>query len=125
MPLDYNTNQRLVIDGLQRMWSIIRFLTEDNWKLSTLKDIDYRLSGRRVAYIHQGLVCAWREMRCSSSVTGLRGRGDRGDAGLALADALGPAPPADARESGRGEGGALQPAVQAVRLLPGQEDLSG
>lgn len=51
--LDYNTNRRLVIDGLQRMRSIIRFLTDDNWKLSNLKDIDERLSGRRVAYIKE------------------------------------------------------------------------
>jgi len=51
--LDYNTNNRIVIDGLQRMWSIIRFLTDDNWKLSALKDIDDRLSGRRVSYIEE------------------------------------------------------------------------
>eukprot|EP01047_Picozoa_sp_COSAG01_P044585 COSAG01_NODE_4044_length_5408_cov_1.746468_8_plen_407_part_00 len=51
--LDYNTNKRLVIDGLQRMWSIIRFLTEPNWKLSNLKDIDDRLSGKRVSYIKE------------------------------------------------------------------------
>jgi hypothetical protein len=51
--LDYKTNSRLVIDGLQRMWSIIRFLTEDDWKLSALKDIDERLSGRRLSYIKQ------------------------------------------------------------------------
>ncbi len=49
--LDYNTNERLVIDGLQRMWSIIRFLTEPDWKLSSLKDIDGLLSGKRVSYI--------------------------------------------------------------------------
>ncbi len=51
--LDYRTNKRLVIDGLQRMWSIIRFLTDDTWKLSTLKDIDGRLSGRRMSYIRE------------------------------------------------------------------------
>lgn len=51
--LDYNTSSRLVIDGLQRMWSIIRFLTETEWKLSTLNDIDARLSGRRMSYIKE------------------------------------------------------------------------
>lgn len=51
--LDYKTGMRLVIDGLQRMWSIILFLTDENWKLSKLKDIDNRLSGRRVSYIRQ------------------------------------------------------------------------
>lgn len=49
--LDYNTNSRIVIDGLQRMWSIIRFLTEGDWKLSTLEDIDKDLAGRKIAYI--------------------------------------------------------------------------
>lgn len=51
--LDYSTNNRIVIDGLQRIWSIIRFLTEPTWKLSQLEDIDERLSGRRVDYIRK------------------------------------------------------------------------
>lgn len=51
--LDYNTNKRMVIDGLQRMWSIIMFLTNDDWKLSNLKDIDERLAGKKVAYIRE------------------------------------------------------------------------
>lgn len=46
--LDAKTSKRLVIDGLQRMHSIIRFLTDDNWRLSTLKDVDHRLSGKKV-----------------------------------------------------------------------------
>lgn len=49
--LDYKTGERLVIDGLQRMWSIIQFLTNEDWKLSQLKDIDERISGKRVSYI--------------------------------------------------------------------------
>ena len=51
--LDYNTNKRLVIDGLQRMWSIIMFLTNDDWKLSNLRDIDDRLAGKKVSYIRE------------------------------------------------------------------------
>ncbi len=51
--LDYNTNKRLVIDGLQRMWSIIMFLTKDDWKLSNLSDIDERLAGKKVSYIRE------------------------------------------------------------------------
>ena len=51
--LDYNTNKRLVIDGLQRMWSMITFLTDDEWKLSNLDDIDSRLAGKRVSYIRE------------------------------------------------------------------------
>tara|TARA_R110002073_G_scaffold118918_5_gene259210 strand:+ start:130256 stop:131359 length:1104 start_codon:yes stop_codon:yes gene_type:complete len=46
--LDYKTNKRLVIDGLQRMWSIIQFLDDSNWKLSDLEDIDPKISGLRV-----------------------------------------------------------------------------
>ena len=45
--------------------------------------------------------------------------------GLALADALRPAATADAGQRGRAELGALQPAVQPVRLLPGEQDLRG
>lgn len=53
--LDYNTNSRIVIDGLQRMSSIIRFLKDYDWKLSPLKDIDQRLAGRKVSYIKEHL----------------------------------------------------------------------
>lgn len=49
--LDYKTNKRLVIDGLQRMQSIINFLTDDEWKLSKLDDIDDKISGKSVATI--------------------------------------------------------------------------
>ncbi|MEN9549633.1 MAG: hypothetical protein RIR12_2224 [Bacteroidota bacterium] len=46
--LDYKTDKRLVIDGLQRMNSIINFLSDDEWKLSELADIDDKLSGKTV-----------------------------------------------------------------------------
>ena len=46
--LDYKTDKRLVIDGLQRIHSIIQFLSEDEWKLSELDDIDEKLSGKTV-----------------------------------------------------------------------------
>jgi uncharacterized protein with ParB-like and HNH nuclease domain len=46
--LDYKTEKRLVIDGLQRMTSIIKFLDDDEWKLSELEDIDPRISGKTV-----------------------------------------------------------------------------
>ena len=52
-------------------------------------------------------------------------RRHRGDARLALADALRPAAAADRRERGRGELRLAQAAVQPVRLLPGQQDLGG
>jgi cob(I)alamin adenosyltransferase len=43
--LDYKRQQWQVIDGLQRMASIIRFLGDD-WKLSELADIDPAISGK-------------------------------------------------------------------------------
>lgn len=49
--LDYKTDKRLVIDGLQRIQSIINFLSDDTWRLSALEDIDSRISGKTVANI--------------------------------------------------------------------------
>ena len=46
--LDYKTQKWLVIDGLQRMWSIVRFLNGDDWKLARLEDVDQSLSGQYV-----------------------------------------------------------------------------
>lgn len=51
--LDYETDERQVIDGLQRMSSIIRFLSDSKWRLSKLADIDQKLSGKTVAQIKQ------------------------------------------------------------------------
>jgi len=53
--LDYRTDERLVIDGLQRISSIISFLTDDDWKLSKLDDIDPKISGKTVGYIKEKL----------------------------------------------------------------------
>jgi len=47
--LDYKTQKWQVIDGLQRMTAIIRFLGDKDWRLSSLEDIDKRLSGKKVA----------------------------------------------------------------------------
>lgn len=51
--LDIKTQKRLVIDGLQRLWTIIHFLNFENedWKLPKCKDIDPELSNQRVSYI--------------------------------------------------------------------------
>ena len=46
--LDYKTDKRIVIDGLQRIHSIIEFLSNDDWELAKLSDIDHRLSGKKV-----------------------------------------------------------------------------
>lgn len=53
LSLDYKTEKRLMIDGLQRISSIIRFLTDDDWRLSSIDDIDSRISGRTVSYIRE------------------------------------------------------------------------
>lgn len=50
--LDIKTQKRLVIDGLQRITSIIKFLnTETDWRLSKTDDVDKRLSGKKVSEI--------------------------------------------------------------------------
>ncbi len=52
--LDIKTQKRLVIDGLQRITSIIKFLDVDNdWRLSKTEDVDERLSGKKVSTIKQ------------------------------------------------------------------------
>ena len=49
----YDAKQQkwLVIDGLQRISTIIRFLSGDDWKLSKLDDIEPRISGVSAATI--------------------------------------------------------------------------
>ena len=49
--LDYKTDRRQVVDGLQRMYSIILFLSGGDWRLSNLVDIDKRISNKTVDYI--------------------------------------------------------------------------
>lgn len=47
--LDYKTQERFVIDGLQRIASTVKFLDTEptkEWKLSRLDDIDDRISGK-------------------------------------------------------------------------------
>lgn len=52
--LDYKTQKRIVIDGLQRITTIIKFLTPDTeWKLSKVDDVDCRISGKTIAYINE------------------------------------------------------------------------
>lgn len=49
--VDAKKQQWIVIDGLQRMTTIIKFLKGSAWKLSKLEDIDPRLSGTSAAAI--------------------------------------------------------------------------
>jgi uncharacterized protein with ParB-like and HNH nuclease domain len=46
--LDYKTQRWQVIDGLQRISTIIAFLGDENWTLSKLDDIDQSISGQPV-----------------------------------------------------------------------------
>ena len=43
--LDHKNEAWIVIDGLQRMTAIVKFISGGDWKLSNLKDIDPRLAG--------------------------------------------------------------------------------
>lgn len=52
--LDHKTDTWIVIDGLQRMTAIVRFLEGGNWRLAKLEDIDERLSGKRVEIFKAG-----------------------------------------------------------------------
>lgn len=47
--LDYKTQKWQVIDGLQRMSTIIRFMGDKDWRLSDLEDIDKKLAGTKVS----------------------------------------------------------------------------
>ena len=49
--LDYRRNRWIVIDGLQRVSTIIRFLSGDDWKLSKLHDINREIAGKSAASI--------------------------------------------------------------------------
>ena len=49
--LDPKEQKYIVIDGLQRMSTIKRFLGDPDWVLPKLKDIDERLSGKSVSEI--------------------------------------------------------------------------
>ena len=51
--LDYKNDRRQVVDGLQRMSSIIRFLGEKSWRLSNLEDIDKNISNKKVEFIQR------------------------------------------------------------------------
>ncbi len=48
---DFKQNKWIVIDGLQRISTIIRFLKGDSWRLSDLEDIDRTLAGKNAATI--------------------------------------------------------------------------
>lgn len=52
--LDYKTQNWKVIDGLQRMSSIVKFLSPTEWRLSSLADIHSSLRGQRNSDLRNG-----------------------------------------------------------------------
>lgn len=54
--LDFRQNMWIVIDGLQRISTINRFLSGDDWKLSNLEDIDPALRNKSVATLRNAKV---------------------------------------------------------------------
>jgi len=51
---DHHKDTWIVIDGLQRMSSIVKFLAGGDWRLSKLEDIDKRISGKLAATFKSG-----------------------------------------------------------------------
>ncbi|MXX90529.1 MAG: DUF262 domain-containing protein [Boseongicola sp. SB0677_bin_26] len=51
---DHTKDKWIVIDGLQRMTCVVKFLKGGDWKLSRLEDIDQRLSGKIAAKFKTG-----------------------------------------------------------------------
>lgn len=49
--MDYKLQQWMVIDGLQRISTIVKFLDGGDWRLSTLDDIDPNIAGKTAAAI--------------------------------------------------------------------------
>lgn len=49
--LDHKAQQWIVIDGLQRISTIVRFLQGGDWNLSVLEDIEQAIAGKSVAAI--------------------------------------------------------------------------
>lgn len=60
--LDFKTQKWQVVDGLQRMLSIIKFFKENDWKLSKLDDIDECIKDRTPSYIEEHLPEIYRKI---------------------------------------------------------------
>ena len=55
MSFDFSTGKRMVIDGLQRIWTIISFLGygQKDWRLSKIDGVDSRIAGKFVSEIEK------------------------------------------------------------------------
>jgi len=78
--LDPKVQKYIVIDGLQRMSTIARFLSTPDWVLPKLEDIDGRLSGKSIAAIKKSDPAIYRKVEnISLPVTILRYDPNRND----------------------------------------------
>ena len=48
---DSKTGQRFIVDGFQRITTIVQFLSQADWQLSDLPDVDFRIRGKSVQEI--------------------------------------------------------------------------
>jgi hypothetical protein len=51
--LDFKNDKRYMVDGLQRMSALIEFFTNEDWRLTLLKDVYPELAGKKVSYIRE------------------------------------------------------------------------
>ena len=51
--LDFKNDKRYMVDGLQRMSSLIAFFKNIDWRLTKLSDVNPELSGKKVSYIKE------------------------------------------------------------------------
>lgn len=51
--LDFKNDKRYMVDGLQRMSSLISFFKNSDWRLTRLNDVYPELSGKKVSYIKE------------------------------------------------------------------------
>lgn len=70
--LDAKTGRMEVIDGLQRIYTICKFLDNDSWKLSNLDDIDEDIRGKTVGEIRAETNLYGRLQNVSLPITILR-----------------------------------------------------
>ncbi|MBO9442741.1 DUF262 domain-containing protein [Phaeobacter italicus] len=49
--LDFKNDKRYMVDGLQRMSSLIAFFKNESWRLTKLDDVNPELSGKKVSFI--------------------------------------------------------------------------
>lgn len=69
LSLDYKTQTWQVIDGLQRISTIIRFLSDDSWRLSRLEDVNPEISGASVADFARDNPSLWKLRRIVENAT--------------------------------------------------------